>query len=144
MREIKFRAMMMHRQVQEDGTEAYLNRYEWFYGGGVWTFNNGYTLLFGEDENGNGYPVVHRVEKDSVGQYTGLRDKNGKDIYEGDILQFEIDGEMFMTSPVEWKPEFGIFGAGINVGEWCPEDMWACEADYEVIGNIYEHPELLR
>ena len=76
-------------------------------------------------------------------QFTGLHDKNGKEIYEGDVLRFIIDDEVYRTQPVEWKPEFGLFYAGINVGEYCPEDMWACEDVYEVIGNIYENPELL-
>lgn len=84
---------------------------------------------------------VFQVDPATVGQFTGLRDKNGREIYEGDVLQFFIDGDKFTTRLVEWSPKFGCSLAGIVVGEYSPEDMWC--ADYEVIGNIYENPELM-
>ncbi len=76
-------------------------------------------------------------------QYTGLKDKNGKEIYEGDLLQlitFEGDGEI-LAYPVEY--EDGCFGIRTN-GEYLAElkyyiDMSFVEA--EIIGNIYENPE---
>lgn len=83
-----------------------------------------------------------------VQQYTGLKDKNGKEIYEGDIVSYEAgepnrnDGS-FYKSISEVKFENGAFWPR-PMKEEC-EDSWY---DYElknicIIGNIFENPELL-
>ncbi len=67
-------------------------------------------------------------------QYTGLKDKNGKEIYEGDIIVYLV---IKYKSVVEWEHGgFGFIGAD-------GEPMYT-EEDFEVIGNIYENPELLK
>jgi uncharacterized phage protein (TIGR01671 family) len=60
-------------------------------------------------------------------QYTGLHDKNGKEIYEGDILRFNK-----LVYACSWEN----LKSGWNIGELNAETS-------EVIGNIYENPELL-
>lgn len=72
-------------------------------------------------------------------QYTGLKDKNGKNVYEGDVLRFVSNGK---KEKCEVKFVDGCFiVSGIkNLTSW-----WLCDYDecYEIIGNIYENPELL-
>jgi len=75
------------------------------------------------------------VDPATVGQFTGLRDRNGTEIYEGDIVQDEL-GEVFLV-------EYVRFGYVLKqIGEpWC---RFPYEYDeYEVIGNIYDNPEML-
>ncbi|HJJ14165.1 MAG TPA: YopX family protein [Clostridiaceae bacterium] len=83
-----------------------------------------------------------KVKAETVGQFTGLHDKNGKEIYEGDIVQWaDFKMEVF------WGEDVGI-GYGFcwrNVkgkNEYC-ESMTGFIDEYEVIGNIYNNPELL-
>ena len=82
-------------------------------------------------------------------QFTGLLDKNGKEIYEGDIVRFWEEGGEY-TSPkshniaVQWEAEGFRWSAyskgsdyGGNLDEFESEDL-------EVIGNICENPELIK
>ena len=72
-------------------------------------------------------------------QYTGLKDKNGKEIYEGDILSFVPIGHKKFNKP--FRP-FEIFWDEKNAqfSDWSPKEG---ERGAEVIGNIYENPELM-
>lgn len=99
------------------------------------------------------------VEQDTVGQFTGLYDKNGKEIYEGDILTgdeypFMCDGKMNYVAVIEWfdydacwyaslQPHAGSNAEGISIS--CPAlfDEDAAKT-YRVIGNIHDNPELIK
>lgn len=90
--------------------------------------------------NGIAYPTPL---KDSVGtkvmQYTGLLDKNRKEIYEGDIV-FEEDGEYSKTVVIEWESEDArFFGKDI----YTSDSFDIQEIDGVIIGNIYESKYLL-
>lgn len=97
-----------------------------------------------EVDCGDYYPDFFEVQPSSVSQYTGRKDKNGKYIFEGDILHFSYTGEnrgVEGTEAVVFKN--GKFGV-----EWGWHKELVCldgfaNTEFEVIGNIYDNPELV-
>lgn len=96
------------------------------------------------------------IDTDNIMQYTGLKDKNGKGIYEGDIVSFgkyvytiiyEIGGfnlcdkEGLMIGKIGGNNDH-VYPLQVLYLDCCWEENSAF--DIEVIGNIYENPELLR
>lgn len=92
--------------------------------------------------------AMYDVDPSTVGQYTGLTDKNGKKIFEGDICRFRewSKGEMCWVGKVYWEHQQFMITGGPNkecetmfelrMSRFIPEDI-------EVIGNIHDNPELL-
>lgn len=89
--------------------------------------------------------ITYSVIPETVGQFTGLTDKNGKKIFEGDILQWvSPDGE---SGKVYVNFTRGVFGLqSVECPSAAPDLFADFEPDVlplEVIGNIYDNPELL-
>lgn len=83
-----------------------------------------------------------QVDPDTVGQFAGLTDKNGKKIFEGDIVKIDIAGLIFNAVCKFHSGSFGL------VWNYMGADRWQaftsiCHVEYEVIGNIHDNQELI-
>lgn len=122
MREILFRGKRL-----DDG--------EWVDGYLYITHNGEHEISIYNDEV-NIERWTHEVDPSTVGQYTGLKDKNGKKIFDGDIVKRVGD-----KCVVKWTEEDAKF---IIIGSMTKLDFSLCFAEHlEVIGNIHDNPELL-
>lgn len=132
MREIKFRAW--DKEAKEMREVAMLR---WEDGrmsriAGYWkgTRNNGWTDY---DPADGKYELM---------QFTGLKSKSGIDIYEGDVVKHEQWNNDIMAV-VKWKDDMAKFELYWTENEQPSLTSRLANKEYEVIGNIYENPELL-
>lgn len=88
-------------------------------------------------ENTTSYLITLAPEAFELMQYTGLEDRNGKAVYEGDVVRFN-DGRD--TYEVAWCNEYLAFGYREGGGF---ADMLSLNDNPEIIGNIYENPGLV-
>ena len=80
---------------------------------------------------------------DTVMQFTGLKDKNGKDIYEGDIVKLNEAAYIFTVNWVDYQ--FKLVHIKYNKMDWgCIGRIADLNFNVEIIGNIYENPELTK
>ena len=86
---------------------------------------------------------VNEVDPSSFGQYTGLKDKNGKRIFEGDVAKV-LQGKDKDIAYVGFENgAFMLYPKTGNIYERTLWEYWYNDWDVEVIGNITDNPELL-
>ena len=160
MREIKFR-----------GKD--LNTGEWVYGDLEIHRKDSRRLIHSYNENGD-YSRQYDVDEETIGQFTGLKDKNGCEVYEGDIIHVkeyenvsdskwsieeiklfdleELKGELRKDyiSGIVWEDGEFVFGSEEDYKECTLAVLFGDMRlsfpifDFEVIGNIHDNPELLK
>ena len=147
MRDIKFRGKTKIDNIWVIGSYFYTddNKNDPFRRG---PFKEKHQILFysSGDWNLDGWNF-EEVDKETVGQFTGLKDKNGKEIYEGDILTWSENGITSNPLVVEFK--HGAFGYTYNYefvsfsgNSNFMFNQFDTDVRFEVIGNIHDNPEL--
>lgn len=131
---------------------------EWAYGYYGWSMGKHYiTQIVNEfptqsDPGGCYIENTYEVIPESVGQYTGLQDKNNKDIYESDILQGKfatgIGGLSTKYKYFNFSISFQVNNNSSKFSIDCPEDVgryrfYPYISQGEVIGNIFENTDLI-
>lgn len=112
---------------------------EWCYGSLLQGINN-HTLIYDASIS-----CIHEVDPETVGQFTGLHDAKGKEIYEGDIIKEDKDPTI-----MEIVFRDGIFFASIgntrgeNPYMNCALRVILDRRKTHIIGNIHDNPELLK
>lgn len=131
MREIKFRAWDGKRMLNNVGFHPHIIQALWR------DKDNGYN-----ENDGGAYIISPEFTQYHLMQFTGLRDKNGREVYEGDIIQWrghEVRAGKQIRPLRIHRVVWEIYDLGITANICNP----AAGLDCEVIGNIYENPELL-
>lgn len=128
MRDIKFRAWYANQEMHY----------------GIAPIDNKYYIFF-ETQKRNAHDLqINRAI--SIMQYTGLKDENGKEIYEGDILDsrynLPVTGQLIKKRYVVAQDK-GYYIAQARKHPYGSTALSVIHADAKVVGNIYENPELM-
>jgi uncharacterized phage protein (TIGR01671 family) len=108
----------------------------------VWDDVNMFAFDFNDVRIGILDPTGYGVSEPVIMQYTGLKDKNGKEIYEGDVIQYKDTINNGYRDIEVTRKEKVAYGLGCFSGGF-EESLASVRKKSIVIGNIYENPELI-
>lgn len=131
-----------------------LDNGEWVEGDLSYHVHDGEVYIF--PKNGYDSPDCYEVDPKTVCQYTGLTDKNGKKIFDGYIISKRVNiyslggmkptGERMLKGTVIWDESSTIYPGGWSINakdEHGNDTVYAFDNGFEVIGNIFDNPELV-
>lgn len=142
---IKFRAWDLDNQVMYYSDRPESNGEDAIH----WEVESG-KVLFSEIQIIDSCPggMGHRQEREwrwpnqALMRFIGVQDKNGADIYEGDVLHAWDDGaEMGEGSAMSGVVEYSGAGFGLRDSQGRINHLWTNAEFFEIVGNIYENPE---
>ena len=110
---------------------------EWVYGDLFHSYAND-DIAVAYYREGSKTPTFDAIFPESFGQYTGLTDKNGVKIFEGDIISIGEPNIKYITM---WRND-GFCAKQIGASSYIGLTYWA--SDIEVLGNIIDNPELMK
>lgn len=147
----------MDRTIKFRGKSIYDE--DWLYGSLVKIEKDRYAVIPSLNDIEIGKSIsMYEVCLETIGQFTGLYDKNGKEIYEGDIveritpknLNFGFIGNVVFDKNIAlFCVEHNKFGPNsrtpfVMPDDWMDEYSNKLKCEFEIKGNIYDHPELIK
>ena len=128
-REIKFRALTIANNIMVYGD--------------LLCCNNGERRIMFDNSGTDIEDNIFDVQPSTVGQFTGLTDKNGVEIYEWDVINHRYS-EKGKNDYIIWDKNIMSFCLNDMSYENWANDEWYNTLNLEILGNIYQNPELLK
>lgn len=134
MRTIKFRA---RRKNGKWVVGNFINHFSTYF-----KTEERHSIFLPKPENDNGGYWVEDIDPETVGQFTGLYDCDGKEIYDGDILRF--GNSQSGVCEVKWDESIAAFCILFYFEDEIGSRPLGGRVEFAIIGNIHDNPELLK